>query len=205
MRRVTGRPVSKTPASRLATVILPGNLKRATREALFIEQTGLCVYCGRGIKLEEHGWHHIEHFRPRASYPDLELAHDNLFPSCGPRQPPRGSQPTCGNMKSDWFDEACHVEPMPEKDCQCRFVFASSGRIKGDGSLQADRMIRVLNLNHEELVADRSALIEDLDGELGKGVSLHELIKAFDDVSETGARVSFANVALQYLQRRGAG
>jgi len=39
-------------------------------------------------------------------------------------------------------------------------------------------MIRVLNLNHEELVADRSALIEDLDGELGKGVSLHELIKA---------------------------
>lgn len=148
---------------------------------------------------EKRGRHHIEHFRPRASYPDLELAYGNLFLSCGPEGLSRGAQPTCGNKKGNWLDEACHVEPAPEKDCQRRFAFASSGRIKGDGSPEADRMIEALNLNHKELVTDRSALIEDLDGELKDGVSPHELIKAFENVSQTGARASFANVALQYL------
>ena len=40
-------------------------------------------------------------------------------------------------------------------------------------------MIDVLNLNHRELIAERSALIEDLDGELNEGVSLCELKKVF--------------------------
>ena len=63
-------------------------------------------------------------------------------------------------------------------------------------------MIVVLNLNHRELIAERSALIELLDGELNEGVSHCELITDFLDVSSIGARASFANVAIQYLQRQ---
>ena len=63
-------------------------------------------------------------------------------------------------------------------------------------------MIVVLNLNHRELIAERSALIELLDGELNEGVSHCELITAFLDVSSIGARASFSNVAIQYLQRQ---
>ena len=183
---------------------LSGAPQQATKEALFFEQTGQCVYCGRGIDLEERNRHHIEHFRPRSLYPDCQLAYENLFLSCGLQQP-QGSaqQPTCGNRKGNWFDEDCHVEPAPEEDCQRRFVFASGGRVQGNGSLEADRMIKVLNLNHLELIADRSALIEYLDGELEKGVPLHELIKSHDDVSSDGTRVSFANVAVQYLKKQG--
>lgn len=178
--------------------------RQATRQALFTEQTGQCVYCGRGIDLEEHNRYHIEHFRPRKRYRDSELAYGNLFLSCGPQQRQGGAQPTCGHEKKAWFDEACHVEPAPEEACQRRFVFTSSGRVSGDGSPEADQMIKVLNLNHRELIAERSALIEDLDAALQESVPLYELIRVFCDVSPTGARVSFANVAIQYLRNQGS-
>ena len=61
-------------------------------------------------------------------------------------------------------------------------------------------MVAVLNLNHPELIADRSDLIEHLDGELNEGVSEYELMTDFLVVSSIGARASFANVAIRYLQ-----
>ena len=178
---------------------LSRDAREATKKALFVEQTGQCVYCGRGIDLKLHNEHHIEHFRPRR-YRDRELAYRNLFLSCGPHQADGGVQPTCGNEKKEWFDENCHVEPAPEEACQRRFGFTSGGGIQGDGSPEAEKMVFVLNLNHRELIADRSELIEFLDGELNEGVSHGELTAAFLDVSSIGARASFANVAIQYLQ-----
>lgn len=184
---------------------LHGVPQQETKEVLFAEQTGQCVYCGRGIDLEErNSRHHIEQFRPQSRYPDKELAHENLFLSCGPQMPQGGPRLTCGNQKYNWFDEDCHVEPAPEAACQRRFSFSSDGRVQGDGSDAATGMIEVLNLNHGELVAERSLLIEELDGDLNAGVPLHELIMSFDGVSPNGARVSFANVAVQYLKKQGA-
>lgn len=181
-----------------------GDLSRealqATRRALYLEQTGQCVYCGRAIRLEARTTHHVEHFRPRSRYPDRELAYANLFLSCGPRQPQGDPQATCGNEKRDWFDETCHIEPTPEDTCQGRFAFASDGRIQGDGTREAERMIDVLNLNHPELITERSSLIEELDTELSQGVSVAELRGGYRDVDPTGTRVSFANVAEQYLR-----
>ena len=176
--------------------------REATRKALFAEQTGQCVYCGRGIDLELHNGHHIEHFRPRSRYPHCELTYRNLFLSCGPHQADGGVQATCGNEKKAWFDENCHVEPAPEEACQRHFAFTSGGWIQGDGSPEAEKMIVVLNLNHRELIAERSTLIEHLDGALNEGVSHSELIAAFLDVSALGARASFAHVAIRYLQRQ---
>ena len=178
--------------------------QQATRHALFVEQTGQCVYCGRGIDLERRNRHHVEHFRPRARYPHLELDYRNLFLSCGPQREDGGVQPTCGNKKESWFDENCHVDPAPEEACQRRFAFASGGEVNGDRSREADRMIVVLNLNHPELVAERSALIEGLDDELNRGRSHCELIGDFLHVSASGTRDSFANVAVQYLRRQDA-
>ena len=179
---------------------LSRDAREDTKKALFFEQTGQCVYCGRGIDLEPNR-HHIEHFRPRR-YRHCELTYRNLFLSCGPQQANGGDQPTCGKKKDDWFDENCHVDPAPEEACQRHFAFASGGSIKGDGSPQAEKMVVILNLNHRELIAERSHLIEHLDGELNEGVSQCELIAAYLDVSSIGARASFANVAIQYLQRQ---
>ena len=36
---------------------LRGKPQQTTKQALFVEQTGQCVYCGRGIELEERNRH----------------------------------------------------------------------------------------------------------------------------------------------------
>jgi len=175
---------------------LPRPERDAMRRSLYAEQTGQCVYCGRGISLNCHGSFHVEHFRPRR-YRDLQLEFTNLFLSCGP-EGDEGVGETCGDHKDDWFEEDCHIPPAPES-CAERFGFRSSGDIAGDGTAEADRMIEVLNLNHRELVTERQNLIENLDHELNEGESVHNLLQDYPDTDHHGARPSFANVAIGYL------
>ena len=172
----------------------------ATEESLFAEQTGQCVYCGRGISLDGKQHYHIEHFRPRSErkYPELQLVYTNLFLSCGP-EGDHGARNTCGHHKGDWFEEDCHIPPAPES-CAERFRFRSSGRIAGDGSPEADKMIATLNLNHPELVTERQVMIEALDRDLNDGAPPELLIQDFLYTDPDGARPSFANVAIGYLR-----
>ena len=169
-----------------------------TEKSLFAEQTGQCVYCGRGVLLNRKQHYHIEHFRPRSKYPELQLDHRNLFLSCG-SDSDRGTQNTCGHHKGDWFEEDCHIPPAPEA-CAERFRFRSSGHISGDGSPEANKMIGALNLNHRELLTDRRDMIETLDDALNNGVLLEVLIQDYLDVDPNGTRPSFANVAIGYLR-----
>ena len=170
--------------------------KGATVDSLFAEQTGQCVYCGRGISRARQQ-HHIEHFRPRR-YRDLELDYTNLFLSCGPEDQ-RGSRQTCGRHKDDWFDENCHIAPAPEA-CAERFRFLASGEVVGDDTPEADTMIDVLDLNHPELAAERRDLIDGVESELAKGVTLDDLRLGFLVHNREGARPGFANVAIGYLR-----
>ena len=171
------------------------------RRSLFAEQTGQCVYCGRGISLDRKQHYHIEHFRPRSErkYPELQLDYTNLFLSCGP-EGDHGARNTCGHHKGDWFEEDCHIPPAPEA-CAERFRFRSSGRIAGDGSPEADKMIATLNLNHPELVTERQVMIEALDLDLNDGTPPELLVQGFLDTDPDGARPSFANVAIGYLRK----
>ena len=177
------------------------NLQRSERDAmegaLYMEQTGQCVYCGRRISPGAHRECHVEHFRPRSRYPDLELDHANLFLSCGP-EGEHGSRQTCGDFKKNWFDEERHVPPAPES-CAERFRFRSSGHIAGGGAPEAEKMIEVLNLNHSELVTERRTLIESLDEDLNGGVPEDDLLRSYRDTDGSGTRPSFANVAIGYL------
>ena len=168
------------------------------RRSLFAEQTGQCVYCGRGISLDRKRHYHIEHFRPQQKYRKLQLDYTNLFLSCGPESE-QGSRNTCGHHKDDWFEEDCHIPPAPEA-CAERFRFRSSGRIAGDGSPEADKMIGTLNLNHPELVTERQVMIEALDRDLNDGAPPESLVQDFLVTDSDGARPSFANVATGYLR-----
>ena len=172
--------------------------RSATLNSLFSEQTGQCVYCGRGIVLKKHKQCHIEHFRPRSKYPLLQLDYTNLFLSCGPDNEP-GAWRSCGAHKDDWFDEASHISPGTEA-CAEQFLFRVSGEIVGGDSPASDEMISVLNLNHPELMAERKVMIEDVERELGIGTSLEELCQGYSHKDRNGIRPSFANVALGYLQ-----
>ena len=176
---------------------LPPTTRDAMRSRLYTEQTGQCVYCGRRISLDAHGKFHVEHFRPRSKYPDLHLDHANLFLSCGPKGE-HGSGQTCGDFKGDWFEEECHVPPAPES-CAEQFRFRSSGHIAGRGASEAEKMIEVLNLNHPALVTERRTLIESLDEDLNEDVPGDDLLRSYRDTDGSGARPSFANVAIGYL------
>ena len=178
---------------------LPRPERVAMLSSLYEEQTGQCVYCGRKISLPpSRGDCHVEHFRPRSRYPDLQLDHANLFLSCGP-EGEHGIGQTCGAFKKDWFDAECHVPPAPES-CVERFRFRSSGCIAGGGSPEAEKMIEVLNLNHPELVTDRRTLIESLDVDLNGGVPRDDLLRSYLETDGSGARPSFAHVAVGYLE-----
>ena len=172
----------------------------ATERSLFAEQTGQCVYCGRKIALERNQYCHIEHFRPQKEYPALQLDYSNLFLSCGPRSE-HGTRNTCGAHKDNWFDEDCHIPPAPEF-CANRFRFRSSGHIAGDGSPEADTMISKLNLNHPALVVERQDIIEDLDRRLNDREALEPMRQDYLDQNPGGARPSFANVAIRYLEEQ---
>ncbi len=174
----------------------PGAVRVRVQECLFEEQTGQCVYCGRSITLDANQWYHVEHFRPRR-YRELEVEFRNLFLSCGPRgdNGPRG---TCGNAKQDWFEEHCHISPESEECCE-RFSFGSSGDIVSDGTAESKKMIQVLRLDDVELTRERAELIEEIDNELNADVPIEQLVEHFSVVVNS-SRVSFANVAIRYLQ-----
>ena len=178
---------------------LPRRERNAMLDNLHTEQTGQCVYCGRGISLGRLESYHVEHFRPQSKeeYRVLQLDYSNLFLSCGP-EAEHGPRETCGRKKGDWFEEGCHIEPAPET-CADRFRFRSTGDIAGDGTAEAEKMIEVLNLNHRELVTERQSLIENLDHELNEGEPAHDLLQDYLDTDGQGARPGFANVAIGYL------
>lgn len=177
---------------------LPRPVRSAMESSLHAEQSGQCVYCGRKLSPALHKDHHVELFRPQSTYPCLRLDYANLFLSCGP-EGEHGIRQTCGSHKGKWFEEECHIPPAPES-CAKRFRFRSSGDIAGDNSAEAEKMIEVLNLNHRELVTERQILIEDMDRELNEGVPEDDLLKSYLDTDGSGARPSFANVAIGYLE-----
>ena len=53
--------------------------KTSVHKSLLKEQGFICCYCGRRIILLDS---HIEHFKPRNKYLDLQLDYANLIASC---------------------------------------------------------------------------------------------------------------------------
>lgn len=169
------------------------DVRNEVRSALFREQRGLCVYCGRKLDLSRPGeTFHIEHFRPQQRYAHMAVDYTNLFLSCGQKDPNGQASSTCGYVKGDWFDEFAHVNP-DYPTCTTRFSFTLNGFVETQvqGDRGAENMIAMLNLNHSELVKDRSDVLGMIDG--GK----MDETDFFD--SEEGIADSLAHVVFQHL------
>lgn len=173
------------------TYPFPGDIRRSVVDALNTAQRGLCVYCGRRLHLDRRQFH-IEHFRPRSSYPGLEVDLDNLFLSCGQEGHVAKPSETCGHAKADQFDETNCIEP-DYPSCTHRFRFLLSGEVAttGDGDTPAESMIAMLNLNHPELRKDREDILDHIDRE---GLDLSDFV---DPV--TGIAEGYAHVCCEHL------
>lgn len=171
------------------------DVKNEVRLELLSEQRGLCVYCGRRLKLDRPGeTYHVEHFRPRSHYLDLATDFSNLFLSCGQKDDRGAPAPTCGNYKDDWFDEASHVPPH-YPHCTARFRFNLNGFVASaqDGDSSAENMIGRLHLNHPELVKDREDVLMMLDGEQ---LDTTDFFLEDDETAQSYAHVAFQRVGL---------
>ncbi len=104
---------------------LKSDNKTALRRALIKEQGAICCYCGTRIGIDDS---HVEHFRPKKKYPQLQLEYDNLLCSC--QSELQKTEPKhCGNAKGSWFDENLTVSPL-FPICESRFEFMEDGRIR---------------------------------------------------------------------------
>ena len=98
--------------------------KPAVHESLLQEQGFICCYCGMRIARESS---HIEHLKPRTTYPQEALKYTNLLSSCQRERKPKEPQ-HCGVKKDDWYDDNLMVSPL-DPGCADFFRYSGSGEI----------------------------------------------------------------------------
>jgi len=152
------------------------------RETLIDEQGSLCCYCGQGI---DSGGSHIEHFRPRSKYPDLETEYGNMHASCE-------SKSSCGTAKGDSFDEALCISSLEVEEGRFFYTLEGEVRPKDHSDEAAAYMIKILNLNAIALVGMRKELLTKvLPPGLMDGLSSDELQKLRSAYQERDAEPRF--------------
>lgn len=126
------------------------------RSSLLAEQRGLCCYCESRI---DDGDFHVEHFRPRCSYPDLQLDYANLHACCH-KMPSGHVEEHCGHKKADVFCREL-VSPV-ERNCASHFRYDCMGGIEGQDE-KGVKTIGLLNLDSVLLRMSRKKLIEEFE------------------------------------------
>ncbi len=135
--------------------------KPVVHDALLKEQGYICCYCGMRITKTTS---HIEHLKPRSTYPNLALEYTNLIASCqGESEEPPTVPVHCGHKKKYWYDENLMVSPL-EINCADFFKYPASGEIKPTDNLSkkavAETTIENLALNISKLQNMRRLAID---------------------------------------------
>jgi uncharacterized protein (TIGR02646 family) len=166
--------------------------KQLYRDSLAAEQGYICCYCNRDISDDDF---HIEHFRPQASFRNLEIEYNNLHASCLKNKKP-GTPSHCGNAKSNWFDDELTLSPLDNHE-MC-FKYLDNGLVEA-AVPNNTKMISELNLNEEALLAKRKSEIRGwLADEFIDTATNEELVVIFSKISrrENGKYREFV-IALQ--------
>lgn len=132
--------------------------RKKLRQALIAEQGDICCYCMKRISL---GNSHIEHFRPKALFPQIDLDYQNLLASCN-GDGTVSFDGHCGHKKEDWWEDNL-VSPT-EPEIEEMFRYSVDGNIHSvpgkPFSKAAQEMIRHMGLDSFHLVRNRRAAIE---------------------------------------------
>lgn len=157
--------------------ILQNPQKRDLHLSLLMEQGFTCCYCGREIGLDDS---HIEHFRPRSRYRDLELDYENLHASCL-REVHPGTPSICGHLKDERFDEESFLSPL-ESGIEERFSYTLTGEaVPQDEAAQT--MVDALGFNKPFLTSRREEALQGV----------------FDaDFLNSATRSEISNIAIQF-------
>ncbi|OQY43735.1 MAG: TIGR02646 family protein [Candidatus Parabeggiatoa sp. nov. 2] len=158
------------------------NIKLILHQHLYYEQGGLCIYCQQKLlpKTEKesnaHIRSHIEHIRPRSSYPYLTFDYCNLSVSCEgfdceilkTNQQPK--KEFCEHRKGNEYGEDCFLNPIEVKDIEDYFVYDDltleilPKYEKGTEEFKkADYMKKILDLNNNKLIRMREKVVKDIE------------------------------------------
>jgi uncharacterized protein (TIGR02646 family) len=146
--------------------------------SLLTEQYLICCYCGRRITIDNS---HIEHLKPRTTYPQLALDYTNLLASCQ-KDTVRNEPLHCGKKKDKWYDENLMVSPLNIK-CAEFFRYTEDGQILSttedpEKKYAADTTIDKLGLNIDKLKKMRIGAIE-------------AILEGFEDLTDNERQMLF--------------
>ncbi|MDZ8186716.1 MAG: retron system putative HNH endonuclease [Nostoc sp. ChiSLP02] len=141
--------------------ILSNPQKTDVHNSLLKEQGFICCYCGRKINNENS---HIEHLKPRTTYPELVLEYTNLLASCQKDTVPK--EPLhCGKKKDKWHDKHLFVSPL-DINCAEFFRYTDDGQIlaanNSERQLPGETTIDKLGLNIDKLIDLRAKALEPI-------------------------------------------
>jgi uncharacterized protein (TIGR02646 family) len=173
-------PKGRPPAQLTAQAATPGTTwdslgspeRTPIREALVRDQAGLCAYCQHRIKADNdpatgRPQMKIEHWLPRADFPEHHLTWSNLLGVClggahdGPE--PRGNHALHCDASRGNLPLFLHPVDGQGPDPREHLSYTKNGRVEPrqpDARIDAD--IRALNLNAVRLTRARKAVFDAL-------------------------------------------
>ncbi len=134
---------------------LPGDVKADLKQALLMEQGYLCAYTMKRITMRTS---HVEHFFSQSQFSEKSLDFKNMiacYPERGVTSAPKNVE-YGAVYKDNNTEEICSPHKKGVSD---QFIFKLNGKVEGTTDV-ARTTIRVLNLNHDDLVRERREWIE---------------------------------------------
>ena len=165
---------------------------------LAVEGGHMCIYCT--ICDAHYGGmrnFHVEHYRPKSLFEDLEHQYSNLFYACGICNTFKGddwpSDPT-----SDTFDYVHYPDPS-QTDYSKLFVVDPNTALVSGTNIAAKYMVEKLNLNRAQILRNRKLLL--LGGRLAKARDeLREASQSLENAMELRAVIELLTQISQLFE-----
>jgi len=165
----------KHPWNKLGEELKGREIKRELRNHFLKEQKGLCVYCQQSFVIAMQNnilsnFSHIEHIKPKKSYPQDTFNQNNLSLSCNGFicNNNNSERDFCGHKKLEEYNPYYFLNPIECYDIEKYFEYTIEGKIKPSASLnkkdrgKAEYMINTLKLNYSLLVDARKINFNDI-------------------------------------------
>ncbi|MFA6928699.1 MAG: TIGR02646 family protein [Lentisphaeria bacterium] len=178
---------------------IPNTGKDALRQALVMEQRGLCCYCQSRIHPNEDKMK-IEHWQSQTGFPHRQLDYSNLLGAClgGIGRPKKDQH--CDTRKGD--SVLCFSVSDPAHPIERQIKFLGDGSIASGGAAINSALNDVLNLNSPRLVSNRKAVLDAFKQRLGRGnLNAAQELRKWDG-SQAGDLPEFAQVMVFWLEKR---
>jgi len=173
------------------------------RSSLYIEQKGLCAYCMQKIKNDKTS--KIEHFYPRNK--NNELDYNNLLLVCmgGSDRKDNFKNLTCDSHKENFI---ITINPLSKKDINTIY-YKNNGEICSKDEKMNNEIDNILNLNHQNLLENRKAVLDILKKEIRNEIlnksnkNYRQLInKKLNQIKKQKIYPSYVGIMIWYLDKK---